>query len=328
MYRDAWYAQRGLSRTEAKRRYITTLINTMHRYASQTPDALELVAELEFVWDQVKSNTAPSSASSSPTHQSVGVPPLLSPEQSYRKNSIGGQLNYEGSGMAMVNTEGRKSRLRVLSPVSQQDVQHQHSMQMQNEEEEELEEESEQVDYDDEDGDEEEAFDEEDEYEEAQDGNSDENNISDEEAVLRQKQKQKQKQKRKRKTLGQDEDGGGSTQDHNNNNHNKQLQPRLWRRRVEQALTKMTAEVAAVREQMEARTLAHRRKTGLWAWLKWLVWVALRQIIWDVAMLGVILIWMRAKGDRRLEEKLRNGWMEVKARLSKLKILRRIPLPP
>lgn len=33
---DAWDAQRGISRTEAKRRYIEALIETMHRYASAT----------------------------------------------------------------------------------------------------------------------------------------------------------------------------------------------------------------------------------------------------------------------------------------------------
>ena len=37
----------------------------MHKYASPSPDSRELVAELEFVWDQVKSNV-PSSSSSSP----------------------------------------------------------------------------------------------------------------------------------------------------------------------------------------------------------------------------------------------------------------------
>jgi hypothetical protein len=32
----------------------------MHEYASQTPEACELVAELEFVWDQIKFNAASS----------------------------------------------------------------------------------------------------------------------------------------------------------------------------------------------------------------------------------------------------------------------------
>jgi acyl-CoA-binding protein len=31
---DAWNSQRGLSRTESKRRYIEALIETMHRYAN------------------------------------------------------------------------------------------------------------------------------------------------------------------------------------------------------------------------------------------------------------------------------------------------------
>lgn len=34
---DAWHGQGGLEKTEAKRRYIETLVETMKRYASQTP---------------------------------------------------------------------------------------------------------------------------------------------------------------------------------------------------------------------------------------------------------------------------------------------------
>lgn len=66
--RDAWHINHSLSRTEAKRRYITTLISTMHAYASTTSEARELVAELEFVWDQIKSNPASLSSSVSPDH--------------------------------------------------------------------------------------------------------------------------------------------------------------------------------------------------------------------------------------------------------------------
>ena len=43
---------------EAKRRYINKLIETMHQYASRSPEARELIAELEFVWEQVKSNVS------------------------------------------------------------------------------------------------------------------------------------------------------------------------------------------------------------------------------------------------------------------------------
>ncbi|KEY80273.1 acyl CoA binding protein [Aspergillus fumigatus] len=330
--RDAWYAQRGLSRTEAKRRYISTLIDTMHRYASQTPEARELVAELEFVWDQIKSNTS-SSSSSSPM-QNVGVPPL--PQPNYA--SIGGRLArpiYEDIIATARDNQSRErnhgdSRLRVLSPVSQPDglYERRGNKDMGDEEAQVLE------DEDEEDEDEE-------EYEEAQD------------------------------TIYEDDDDNDDDDDNNNNNNSNSnsnsqsqqnshrfdddpdeaqsrgrtrgLQPataagdkkhrvvssgerdRRWRRRVEQALTKMTAEIAAVREQMEARALASRRRSALWTWLKWIVWVTLRQIIFDLAILGMVLIWMRIKGDRRLEEKLKVGWSEVKTRLAKLKSLRRFP---
>ena len=43
---------------EAKRRYINKLIETMHQYASRSPEARELITELEFVWEQVKSNVS------------------------------------------------------------------------------------------------------------------------------------------------------------------------------------------------------------------------------------------------------------------------------
>lgn len=51
---DAWKQEEGLSRTEAKRRYILCLIETMRVHASGTPEARELLAELEYLWDQIK----------------------------------------------------------------------------------------------------------------------------------------------------------------------------------------------------------------------------------------------------------------------------------
>jgi hypothetical protein len=88
----------------------------------------------------------------------------------------------------------------------------------------------------------------------------------------------------------------------------------------------MTAEIAAVREQMEARSVAQRRRSGLWAWVKWMLWIAVRQILWDLAMLGMLLIWMRLRGDRRVEARLKTGWAALKARLAKLK-LKRVDMP-
>ncbi|KAK9478968.1 acyl CoA binding protein-domain-containing protein [Lipomyces japonicus] len=51
---DAWYSQKGLDKAEAKRRYIPYLLDTMRIYASQTPEARELIADLQELWDQVK----------------------------------------------------------------------------------------------------------------------------------------------------------------------------------------------------------------------------------------------------------------------------------
>lgn len=390
MYRDAWYAQQGLSRTDAKRRYITTLINTMHRYASQTPEALELVAELEFVWDQVKSNFVASPVSSSHSHsqshphQSVGVPPF--PGAQHQQQIMGGSGSASGSrsgsGRYRRNNHGHKKhagkdlKLRVLSPVSQPDEQYQRVFRFPNEhggadyedvdadvdvdvegQEEQFEDDDVHPDeYEGGDGEEEDKVEEEpedeeeEEYEEAPDGSyrSDEKNHSDsngnndndndnndgDDGYLHQNRGQNPKQRRKRRALGQDgnDNGNGSEHavTHQNNTttdtNENTLQPRLWRRRVEQALTKMTAEVAAVREQMETRAVVQRRRNGVWAWFKWIIWVAVRQVIWDVGMLGLLLIYMRARGDRRVERRLRDGWAEVRARVMRLALLRgRLP---
>lgn len=108
---DAWNSQKGLSRTEAKRRYVEALIETMHKYAS-TPNALELVAELEFVWNQVKSNN-PSSA-----------------ESLSGQSGAGGAERSGGLGVSVASSmvrrfqspmSGTDGPMRVLSPMSEED---------------------------------------------------------------------------------------------------------------------------------------------------------------------------------------------------------------
>ncbi|KAI9044998.1 acyl-CoA-binding domain-containing protein [Aspergillus affinis] len=311
---DAWFAQRGLSRTEAKRRYISTLIDTMHRYASQTPEARELVSELEFVWDQIKSNTSSISSTSSPVN-AVGVPPLMQPSYA----SIGGRLARSEYENLITATARGDSRLRVMSPVSQPDDVYRrrgsnlgpgsgtHSQtrevddDLDDDEDEEYAEAQDNIYADDHDDDND------DDHDHDHDHDPDGNQSYDHRAISDQTSEPDQRHPQRRPRGPPDND-------------------RRWRRRVEQALTSMTAEIAAVREQMETRALAHRRRTGVWAWLKWLVWVSLRQIIWDLAILGMALIWMRLRGDRRLEQKLRVGWTEVKSRLAKFKFFRRVPV--
>ncbi|KAI9780288.1 MAG: hypothetical protein M1816_003130 [Peltula sp. TS41687] len=80
--RDAWNSQHGLTKSEAKRRYVTLLLETMHRYANSSPEARELVSGLEAAWDQVRSDNNkasdqdPSSSSSSLSSSSSSFQPI------------------------------------------------------------------------------------------------------------------------------------------------------------------------------------------------------------------------------------------------------------
>jgi len=110
---DAWNENRGLSRTEAKKRYIETLIQTMHNYASSTPEARELVSELEFVWDQVKNNSNPSDSGS---HQSSSRRDH-DQAQTYPIMSDSAVEAYDDTRARGISTG--KGKMRVLSPASQ-----------------------------------------------------------------------------------------------------------------------------------------------------------------------------------------------------------------
>jgi len=221
---DAWNQQKGLSRTEAKRRYISTLIDTMHKYATSTPDARELVSELEFVWDQIKSNV-PSSSSSSPV-QNLGAPPPYP--------SFGGRPSQDEAAM------------RVLSPVSQRD----------------------------------EEEDEGDEFDDAMEGQYEGDH--------------------------DEEDDDGHAARPRTGKKTNDIRNRKWRRRVEQALVKMTAELAALREQIETRHLVTaRRRKRLWMWIFWICWLAIRHIIVNAIFCGILFWWIRKTRDRRLETAVR-----------------------
>ncbi|KAK1832747.1 putative fatty acid binding protein [Podospora conica] len=105
---DAWNSQRGLGRTDAKRRYIEALIETMHRYAN-TPNALELVGELEFVWAQVKMNNSAAGNGGG-------------------ESENGGGSGSSSSGVApgpvrrfQQPRSGTEGPLKVLSPMSEED---------------------------------------------------------------------------------------------------------------------------------------------------------------------------------------------------------------
>lgn len=310
--RDAWKQQNGLSRTEAKRRYITTLIDTMHKYASPSPDSRELVAELEFVWDQVKSNV-PSSSSSSPLRTSDHITP------GYSQHELG------QSGRAAMNSsndmdrprnepqhsERRDVPLRVKSPMSQS--------------EEELEEEEAEIDREGE------------VFVDAPDSQYNPTSYPDDDAPeLEDAGVQTDLQQLIRaepipiqtptpaprnrgmgvlgKPIQMPIPGFGSTPAPAGNgaaaakdsSPKESVADQKWRKRVEQSLMKMTAEVAALREQLEARRLfAHsvhyQLFRGVWRW----VWACFKHIAVDVFILGIVLLWMRRKKDKRLEGAIR-----------------------
>jgi hypothetical protein len=261
-YRDAWKAQSRLSRTEAKRRYISTLIETMHKYASPSPDARELVSELEFVWDQVKSNV-PSSSSSSPQRVSgipadyhdnppkFNEPPRSSPRDTQRERDVDG--------------------LKVLSPLSRG-------------QEEEIEE----------------AEDE--EFVDAPDSQIAEppprnNRVSlmSQESSISQASRDRDINPSESRPKGRRKSSGlPSTKD---------LE---WRKRIESSLIKMTAEVAALREQLESRRLfAHTLRFRIFRFISKFVWGVVKHLAMDVLLLGLVLLWLRRKKDRRLEGAIR-----------------------
>lgn len=82
---------------------------------------------------------------------------------------------------------------------------------------------------------------------------------------------------------------------------------RKWRKKIEHAIVKMTTEVAALREQIEAKRIGDgRRRNGLRAWMTWLMWVTVRHLVVDLALLGLLVAWARRKGDRRIEQ-----WLDL-----------------
>ncbi|CZT48902.1 related to endozepine [Rhynchosporium secalis] len=213
---DAWDAQKGISRTEAKRRYIEALIETMHRYASTTADARALVDELEFVWDQIKNNSA-SSSNSSPGR---GVPSYTTQPRQFQQP-----------------LSGNDGPMRVLSPMSQDDEAERRSG-----------------------------------YNDVYDQDEDD-----------------------------EEDGFGATE-------KKDAKTSRWRRSVEHAFTKMTAEIAALREQISTgREWQGKKRRSVKSWVAWVLWLAIRHMLVDVMLLSILLLWMRKKNDRRIEDLVREG---------------------
>ena len=247
---DSWNTNSGLSRTEAKKRYIETLIQTMHNYASGTPEARELVLELEFVWDQVKNNSNPSSSGSQ------GSPLQVHDHaQSYPglPTSSVGALDSE----RVRAPEPGRSAMRVLSPVSQP------------------------AEHDAEGEDREEFVD----APVSQFGEQDMETLADERT---------------------DPVSGTSERQIGTSSRKATASDFKWRKRVESALVKMTAEVAALREQLESRQyISQQRKRSFFGWILRLGWFSVKLIVVDVFALWILILYLRRKKDRRLEGAIR-----------------------
>lgn len=279
--RDAWKQQSGISRTEAKRRYITTLIDTMHQYASRSPDALELVAELEFVWDQVKSNV-PSSSSSSPLQKAGRALPDTSATGARARDPVTSMgFSQDARHFAPQVSGGDSAGLREASPSSQ-------------EEDEEIEEI----------GDEEFVDAPDSQYERDQYLRSGRKKAEGEEEPV------------DRKATAVTSPSSPSDQ--------------RWRRRIERALVKMTAEVAALREQLESSNQISRgRRRTFFALVRWIAWSAVKLLLANLAVLSIVLLWMRRKEDKRLEGAVRVLLGDAVAQMKKVGVpqIGKLPLP-
>ena len=181
-------------------------MDTANAASASSRNALELVGELEFVWNQIKNNS-PSSSASSKSHES--------PPRRFQQP-----------------TSGTDGPMRILSPMSEDDeAEHDYQRRI--------------------------AAGEEDE-----------------------------------------QDGGGEYVKRGDK----------WSKKMERAIVKLSAEIAALREQITSgREWRTRREKTAGAWLGWAFWVAARHLAVDVLVLGLVLLWMRRRKDRRLEDQVRGA---------------------
>ena len=231
----------------------------MHKYASSSPESRELVSELEFVWDQVKSNV-PSSSSSSPV-QTLGMPLDISRHgepPKYRSRSKEREQQRE--------SKISDSQIRLMSPVSRD--------QLAAEAEAEEQEEEEFVDAPDS------QFDE---------GPSPPRNID---AILSSPggsppgEEKRPKVRRKSTAIPSADE--------------------KWKKSISASIIKLTAELAAVREQLESRRLfAHTLQFRIARFVTKAIWGIVKHIALDILFLGIVLLWLRSKKDRRFEGAIR-----------------------
>ena len=81
-----------------------------------------------------------------------------------------------------------------------------------------------------------------------------------------------------------------------------------WQRKVERAITSLSAEVAALREQISSGREWRSRIEKSWAaWFGRIALLVLKHLLADAFLLAFVLLWMRRRKDRRLEDLVRAG---------------------
>jgi hypothetical protein len=81
-----------------------------------------------------------------------------------------------------------------------------------------------------------------------------------------------------------------------------------WRKTVEQALVKMTAEIAALREQISTgREYQGKKRRSPGRWLAWFIWLVVQHFLVDLVIMGILLLWLRKRKDRRIEDLVREA---------------------
>lgn len=81
-----------------------------------------------------------------------------------------------------------------------------------------------------------------------------------------------------------------------------------WRAKVEQALVKMTAEIAALREHIATgREYQGKKRKSPGRWVAWFICIVVRHFLVDLTVLGIVLVWLRKRRDTRLEDLVRQG---------------------
>ena len=79
-----------------------------------------------------------------------------------------------------------------------------------------------------------------------------------------------------------------------------------WSKKMERAIVRLSTEIAALREQITSgREWRSRKERSFGAWVRWLLWAVTKHAVADTILISLILIWMRRRKDRRLEDHFR-----------------------